>query len=125
MVITLLDDTTVDSGDINFDPGTYHFFVGNIDVTNLIRFADKPMLGGAAYDSRKDLIRLSNEKHPGTQQAGSESVTDNFLNNVGNSVSSFTDSIASGSAVNSASKILTPLAFIVVGAIVLIILAKK
>lgn len=123
MYVTLLSGEQVDSKDVSFDPGSYHFTANGEDITDQLYQADKRVLGGDAYDVTKDDIRLSNEKHPGLNQAGSTSTVENFLGNMDASISSIGTTI-SGIGTSSTS-VLTPIALIIVGAIVLIVLVKE
>lgn len=122
MYVTLLNGDTVDSKDVSFDPGSYHFTANGNDITDQLYQADKRVLGGSAYDVTKDDIRLSNEAHPGLNQAGSTSTVDNFLGNMDSSISSIGTTI-SGIGTSSTAT-LTPIAIILVAAVVLIVLVK-
>ena len=88
MTIALLDGMSVDSKDIRFDSQNYHFFVGDNDITELIRRADKRALVPGFDDDienrRVYAERVFTPDVQGDQPApiGSTSTWGNFWNQV-------------------------------------------
>lgn len=63
-LVSFLDNRSADTGNINFDRGTYHFTLRDTgeDVTNQIRRADKEA-NWAGFDAATDNERLYVEKY--------------------------------------------------------------
>lgn len=82
MQFTLIDGRTVAMGDIIFNAEIHHFYLGNEDITNLLKRADKRQFSG--FDEVTDNDRIYVEKymreHNGElpPEVGSSSVWWNF-----------------------------------------------
>jgi hypothetical protein len=61
MQFTLLDGRTVAMGDIVFNPAIHHFYLGNEDITGLLKRADKLQFDG--FDTETENSRLYVEKY--------------------------------------------------------------
>lgn len=93
MTLNLLDGTTVDSGEVNWDKSTYHFYDANtgVDITNLITRSDK-IINFPGFDGTVDNDRIYREQQ--VQQTGKDpgpplntSVGSLFVQNVGQTLS--------------------------------------
>lgn len=119
MIITLLNDTVVDTADVQFNDSNYHFYWdsgsgGTIDITNVMTRDQKFFWPN--FDPIKDNYRLSNERIaakggsitvatmtgpktiPASQlplgPVGNTSLWSNFEQGVSNTISSGTSTLA-------------------------------
>lgn len=80
--IALMDNRKIDLALLQFNPDTYHFTIGNEDITNLIRRADKVRII-PNFDVDRENLRVFNEgTGAGSPPIGSTSTLTNFLQQI-------------------------------------------